>query len=104
MIKCAEIMLTKIIGLFVVKSGDDVVGILTKTDLARYCAKTHPDEKIVGEYMSPYYAWQYSDTLLYKVVLKMIDERISRVILRNHDVEGMILLDWQKWHKLNFKI
>lgn len=35
--------------------------------------------------MSPYYAWQYSDTPLYLVVQKMIDEKISRVILRNHD-------------------
>ena len=85
MIECAEAMLTKSIGSLVVKSGDNVVGILTKTDLVRYYIKTHPDEKIVGEYMSPYYAWQYSDTPLYKVVLKMIDEKISRVILRNHN-------------------
>ena len=85
MIECAEVMLTKSIGSLVVKSGNDVVGILTKTDLVRYYTKTHLDEKIVGEYMSPYYAWQYSDTPLYKVVLKMIDEKISRVILRNHD-------------------
>ena len=85
MMECAEVMLTKSIGSLVVKSGNDVVGILTKTDLVRYYTKTHLDEKIVGEYMSPYYAWQYSDTPLYKVVLKMIDEKISRVILRNHD-------------------
>jgi CBS domain-containing protein len=85
MMECAEVMLTKSIGSLVVKSEDNVVGILTKTDLVRYYTKTHLDEKIVGEYMSPYYAWQYSDTPLYKVVLKMIDEKISRVILRNHN-------------------
>ena len=85
MMKCAEVMLTKSIGSLAIKSENEVIGILTKTDLVRYFTKTHPDEKIVGEYMSPYYAWQYSDTPLYKVVLKMIDEKISRVILRNHD-------------------
>ena len=84
-IECAEVMLTKSIGSLVVKSENEVVGILTKTDLVRYFTKTHPNEKIVGEYMSPYYAWQYSDTPLYKVVLKMIDEKISRVILRNRN-------------------
>jgi len=83
--KCAEIMLKKSIGSLVVKSKDDFVGIITKTDLVRYFTKTHSGEKIVGEYMSPYYAWQYSDTRLYKVVQKMIDEKISRVILRNHE-------------------
>ncbi|MFQ5476358.1 MAG: CBS domain-containing protein [Nitrosopumilus sp.] len=83
--KCAQIMLENSIGSLVVTSNDDVSGILTKTDLVRYFTKTHLDEKIVGEYMSPYYAWQYSDASLSKVVLKMIDEGISRVVLRNHN-------------------
>ncbi|MHA7647620.1 CBS domain-containing protein [Nitrosopumilus sp. S4] len=83
--ECAEIMLKKVIGSLVVKSDNEVVGILTKTDLVRYFTKTHGGEKIVGEYMSPYYAWQYADTPLYKVVTKMIDEKISRVILRDHE-------------------
>ena len=85
LVKCAQIMLENSIGSLVITSNDDTVGILTKTDLVRYFTKTHLDEKIVGEYMSPYYAWQYSDTSLSKVVLKMIDEKISRVVLRGHD-------------------
>lgn len=83
--QCAEMMLTNGIGSLVITRNDEVVGILTKTDLVRYFTKTHLGEKIVGEYMSPYYAWQYSDTLLYKVVLKMIDDKISRVVLRDHN-------------------
>ena len=83
--QCANIMLKNGIGSLVVTSHNNIVGILTKTDLVRYFTKSHPGEKIVGEYMSPYYAWMYSDTPLYKVVLKMIEQKISRVILRNHD-------------------
>jgi len=83
--ECASIMLKNGIGSLVVTSNDSIAGILTKTDLVRYFTKTHPGEKIVGEYMSPYYAWQYSDTPLYEVVSKMINEKISRVIIRNHD-------------------
>jgi signal-transduction protein with cAMP-binding, CBS, and nucleotidyltransferase domain len=83
--QCADMMLKNRIGSLIVTSNDDAIGILTKTDLVRYFSKTHSGEKIVGEYMSPYYAWQYSDTPLYRVVLKMIDEKISRVIIRNHD-------------------
>lgn len=81
--ECAKIMLINGIGSLVVTSNNEVVGILTKTDLVRYFTKTHPGEKIVGEYMSPYYAWQYSTSSLYKVVQKMIDDKISRVILRD---------------------
>lgn len=53
--------------------------------------------------MSPYYAWQYSDTSLYKVVLKMIDERISRVILRNHDETPVGIVTFRDLFELALK-
>jgi len=84
----------------VVTSHNNVVGILTKTDLVRYFTKSHPGEKIVGEYMSPYYAWMYSDTPLYKVVLKMIEQKISRVILRNHDEMPVGIVTFRDLFKL----
>lgn len=83
--QCAEIMLKNKIGSLVITSSDDIVGILTKTELVRYFTKTHSGKKTVGEYMSPYYAWHYFDASVYKIVLKMINEQISRVILRDHD-------------------
>jgi len=102
--QCAEMMLQNGIGSLVVTSNDEVVGILTKTDLVRYFTKTHPDEKIVGEYMSPYYAWQYSDAPLYKVVLKMIDDKISRVILRNHDETVVGIVTFRDLFNLALKL
>jgi len=101
--KCAEMMLKNSIGSLVVTANNAFVGILTKTDLVRYFTKTHLDEKTVGEYMSPYYAWQYSDTSLYKVVLKMIDERISRVILRNHDETPVGIVTFRDLFELALK-
>jgi CBS domain-containing protein len=90
--KCAEMMLENGIGSLVITSQDNVVGIITKSDLVRYFANAHPQEKFVGEYMSPYYAWQYSDSSISKIVLKMIDEKISRIVLRdkNEDPVGII--------------
>ena len=101
--KCAEMMLKNCIGSLVITANNAFVGILTKTDLVRYFTKTYPDEKIVGEYMSPYYAWQYSDTSLYKVVLKMIDERISRIILRNHDETPVGIVTFRDLFELALK-
>ena len=82
--ECAEIMLKNSIGSLALTHDAIITGILTKTDLVRYFSKTFQNEKIVGEYMSPYYAWQHSDISLAKVVSKMIDEKISRVIIRNN--------------------
>ena len=102
--KCGEIMLKNEIGSLVITSKDDIVGILTKTDLVRYFTKTHHAEKIVGEYMSPYYAWQYSDTPLYQVVLKMINDKISRVLLRNHDEIPIGIVTFRDLFKLTLKL
>jgi len=100
LVQCADTMLKNGIGSLVITSHDNITGILTKTDLVRYFTKTHPDEKIVGEYMSPYYAWMYSDTPLYKVVLKMIDEKISRVILRDKNETPVGIVTFRDLFKL----
>ncbi len=102
--ECAQIMIKNEIGSLVVTSEGNVTGIITKTDLVRYFTKNHADEKIVGEYMSPYYAWQYSDTPLYKIVLKMIDERISRVILRDHDENPVGIVTFRDLFNLALKL
>jgi CBS domain-containing protein len=81
--ECAMTMLEKGIGSLAVTSNDQIVGIITKTDLTRHYAENFAGKKSVGEYMSPYYAWAYSDTTLCRVVDKMLDDRISRIILRN---------------------
>lgn len=79
-------MLENSIGsLGIISSDKDIVGIITKTDLVRYFAKNHQNEKIVGEYMSAHYSWVYSDTLLSNVVSKMSENKISRVIVRNKE-------------------
>lgn len=102
--ECAELMLRKGIGSLVITANDDVVGILTKTDLVRFFTKNHANQKIVGEYMSPYYAWQYYDTPLYKVVLKMIDDKISRVIIRDQDETPIGIVTFHDLFNLALKL
>ena len=88
--ECAQKILECGIGSLVVTS--NVQGIVTKTDLIKYFSSAFSNKKFVGEYMTPYYAWQYSDSSLSKIVSKMVEEKISRIILRNkHDIpEGVI--------------
>jgi CBS domain-containing protein len=101
--ECAKMMLNKQIG-SLVTTDNEVSGILTKTDLVRYYTKEHQGQKIVGEYMSPYYAWQYSDTPLYKVVAKMIDEKISRVILRDRNETPVGIVTFRDLFNLAVKL
>lgn len=102
--KCAQQMLEAGIGSLAIKSNEKIVGIITKSDLVRYFANSHLQEKIVGEYMSPYYAWQYSDSSISKIVLKMIDEKISRVILRDHDENPIGIVTFRDLFNLSLKL
>ena len=102
--KCAEKMLENGIGSLVVTSNDNVVGIITKSDLVRYFAITHLQEKTVGEYMSPYYAWQYSDSAISKIVLKMIDEKISRIVLRDQNEHPVGIITFRDLFNMSLKL
>ena len=83
--ECAQSMIENGIGSLGVKENNSTVGLVTKSDLAKYYSENSVGKKIVGEYTTWYYAWAYSDSPLYKVVQKMIDERVSRIILRNQN-------------------
>lgn len=98
---CAKKMLENGIGSLAVTEGDKIVGIITKTDLIEYFAKTQSGKKIVGEYMSPYYAWAYSDTPLYGIVSKMVNDKISRLILRDHDETPIGILSFSDLFRLS---
>ncbi len=83
--ECAQTMIENAIGSLAINSNGSIDGIVTKTDLARYFADNYSGKKIVGEYATLYHSWAYSDTPLHKVVRKMIDEKISRIILKNQN-------------------
>lgn len=101
---CAKKMLENGIGSLAVTQQDKIVGIITKTDLIEYFAKTQSGKKIVGEYMSPYYAWAYADSPLYNIVSKMINDKISRLILRNNDETPIGILSFSDLFRLSLTI
>lgn len=83
---CANMMLEKKIGSLAIMSDEkNIVGIITKTDLVKDFVQNHPNEKIVGKYTSAHYSWVYSDVSLSKVVSKMFEDKVSRVIVRNEE-------------------
>lgn len=102
--KCAEKMLENGIGSLVITSQDDVVGILTKSDLVRYFSTAHLQEKFVGEYMSPYYAWQYSDSSISQIVLKMVEEKISRIVLRDQNETPVGIITFRDLFNMSLKL
>ena len=90
---CVEIMLEKGIGsLGVTSNKDGLIGIITKTDIAQHYAQNHRGIHKVGDVMTISYISMNSDDSLSDVVSKMIEEKISRIFLKNehNDPEGIL--------------
>ena len=90
----ANLMLDEKISSLAVGSNGQVDGIFTKTDLTRYYAENFVGKKKVSDYMTTSYAWMFSDDSLYKIVSKMTDLKISRIILisQSHMPDGILSL------------
>lgn len=90
---CAELMLEKKIGsLGVVSNRKNLEGIITKTDLVSHYFKNYVDQHKVGDFMTISYITINSEDYINEVVLKMMEEKISRIFLKNKDneLEGIL--------------
>lgn len=86
--KCVELMLEKNIGSLGISSNQNtLVGIITKTDIAKYYSQNFTGKHTVGDIMTISYIAANSDDYLKDVVSKMIEEKISRIFLKNKENE-----------------
>ena len=83
----AHIMNTKNIGSVGVSSSD-TIGIVTKTDLTRYYIQNYVGHRRVGDVMTVSYSSMYLDDPIYKIVSKMIEDKVSRLIIKNNKNEA----------------
>ncbi|MDH3833252.1 MAG: CBS domain-containing protein, partial [Nitrosopumilus sp.] len=80
----AEIMVDRDIGSVGVYCNDEgLIGIVTKTDLTKYYFENFVGHNRIGDLMTITYTSMDSEDSLNKVITKMIDERISRIFLKN---------------------
>lgn len=81
----AQIMLDRKIGSLGANLSEKTVGIVTKTDLIRHYLQKYVGKKRVGDFMTISYVSMYENDPIYKIAAKMIDEKVSRIILKNQN-------------------
>lgn len=84
---CAALMYERGIGSLGVNSRGATVGILTKTDLTRHYRENHTGKKRVGDLMTVSFVAEYEDEPLSRIISKMVDEKVSRLILKDRQDE-----------------
>lgn len=81
----AQKMIEKGISSFVVGSDEELKGIFTKTDLVKYYLNNITDESKVVDYMTHDYIYTHTAAPLFKVVRKMLESKVSRVIIKDQN-------------------
>ncbi|MDH5431590.1 MAG: CBS domain-containing protein [Nitrosopumilus sp.] len=93
---CVEIMLDKKIGsLGVSSSTQGLVGIITKTDIAQYYVQNYPKKHTVGDVMTISYIAMDYDVTLRHAVSEMVNQKISRIFLKNQNNEPQGILTFR---------
>jgi len=83
---CAKIFLAKGVSSLAIKhEGGHIDGIFTKTDMMRFFSTNYSDDSKVSEYMTKDVVFTHQEEPLYKVIRKMLNHRIPRIVVTTDD-------------------
>jgi len=99
----AKIMIEKGVSSLTIGSPENIKGIFTKTDLVK-CYLDSPSEKKVVDYMTKNYVYTHSAAPLYKVVKKMLENKVSRIIVKNQNEEPIGIISFRDLFRISFEL
>ena len=101
---CAKIMVDKKISSLALGSEENVEGIFTKTDLVRYYSQTYNGKNKVVDFMTHDYVSTHSAAPLSKVVKKMLENKVSRVITKNQDNQPVGVISFRDLFRISLEL
>ena len=99
----AHIMFSKNIGSVGV-SYSDTVGIVTKTDLVKYYYQNYVGHKRVGDAMTVSYSAMYEDDKLFQILEKMIQDKVSRLVIKNKEDDAVGIVTFGDVFRLSLSL
>jgi len=99
----AKMMLEKGVSSLTVGSQDNIKGIFTKTDLVRYYLKNPLDKKVV-DYMTHENVYTHSAAPLFKVVKKMLEKKVSRIIVKDQNEEPVGIVSFRDLFRISVEL
>lgn len=99
----AKLMIEKGVSSLTVGSEDNIKGIFTKTDLVKYFVQNPSDKKVV-DYMTHDYVFTHSAAPLFKVVKKMLENKVSRIIVKNQNEEPVGVISFRDLFRISLEL
>ena len=100
----AKIMIEKGISSLAIGENEEVKSIFTKSDLVSYYAENITDEKKVVDFMTHDYEFTHTAAPLYKVVRKMLEKKVSRLIVKNQNEEAVGIISFRDLFRIAIEL
>ncbi len=97
-----EMYKNKVNALLVEENGE-FVGIFTKTDLVKYYLENLSEKKVV-DYMTHDYVYTHSAAPLFKVVKKMLENKVSRIIVKNQNEDPTGIISFRDIFRISIEL
>ncbi|MCE2505240.1 MAG: CBS domain-containing protein [Nitrosopumilaceae archaeon] len=100
----AKIMVEKGISSLAIGKEQEVKAIVTKSDLVKYFARRLPEKNKVVDFMTHDYESTHTAAPLYKVVRKMLERKISRIIVKNQQEEPVGIISFRDLFRISIEL
>jgi CBS domain-containing protein len=100
----AKIMIEKGISSLAIGENEEVKGIFTKSDLTKFVAENFSGKKKVVDFMTHDYEFTHTAAPLYKVVKKMLEKKISRIIVKNQNEEAVGIISFRDLFRISIEL
>ena len=101
---CAKKMMENKISSLAIGNEENVEGIFTKTDLIRYYAQKYAGKNKVVDFMTHDYVSTHSAAPLFKVVKKMLENKVSRIITKNQDNQPNGVISFRDLFRISLEL
>ena len=102
--KSAKTMIEKGISSLAIGSDVELKGIFTKTDLVKYYLDNITNENKVVDYMTHDYVNTFSAAPLFKVVRKMLEKKVSRVIVKDQNNNPIGIISFRDLFRISIEL
>jgi len=102
--EAAKIMMEKKVSSLAIEDNGTIGGIFTKTDLVKYYLNNYLSKYKVVDFMTHDFIFTHTAAPLYKVVRKMIENNISRIIVKKQDEEPVGIISFRDLFRISIEL
>lgn len=102
--ECSKMMIERNVSSLVTGNDREIDGIFTKSDLVKYYGESYHSKNKVVDFMTTDYIFSYSSAPLFKIIRKMIDHKISRIIIKNQQEESIGVISFRDLFRISLEL